>query len=193
MSYSHESPDDADLAARLRASSLSPRRSATLKHIEFVARDGCVSDHNRTPSSRPPERRSSRDAARIRCFVAAGVEVVIHESSGDRYDIVLGSGDSRPDTSTLPTELLPVLQFAEDEPVFRESFKWRPRETLERLWNVSLPCQLELAVHENTPAVWHIVLGQLRCGEPDELTDLELEWVSAARGTSWTYRRPRFT
>ncbi len=189
MSYSHESPDDADLAARLRASSLSPRRSATLKHIEFVAR---------LMAAYPTiiERLRLDPAETLLEYgvsLPAGVEVVIHESSGDRYDIVLGSGDSRPDTSTLPTELLPVLQFAEDEPVFRESFKWRPRETLERLWNVSLPCQLELAVHENTPAVWHIVLGQLRCGEPDELTDLELEWVSAARGTSWTYRRPRFT
>src|SRR3984893_12661978 len=72
-----------------------------------------------------------------------------------------------------------IIARAMKDEAFRQRLLSNPKETLERELGTTLPQGVTIQVHEDTPAILHLVLPiKQPLGAMQELSDAELEQVS---------------
>jgi hypothetical protein len=80
-----------------------------------------------------------------------------------------------------------IMARAMKDEAFRQQLLSNPKAVLERELGITLPQGVIVQVHEDTPTIVHLVLPPARSGQPQELSDAELEQASGG-GCDWRVR-----
>ena len=75
-----------------------------------------------------------------------------------------------------------IMARAMKDDAFRQQLLSNPMGVLERELGITLPQGMTIQVHEDTPTTVHLVLPPERSGQPQELSDAELEQASGGGG-----------
>ncbi|HXX79496.1 MAG TPA: NHLP leader peptide family RiPP precursor [Ktedonobacteraceae bacterium] len=81
--------------------------------------------------------------------------------------------------NTLHQQMPVIIAKASKDEAFREQLLNNPKAALERALGITIPREVTIQVHEDTPTTFHLVLPEnSKEGNPRDLSDAELEHVT---------------